>query len=49
VLTVWGRTFAGRPLIVAVRHVDGLTWKILGAREMTPDNLAEFEHWEETQ
>jgi hypothetical protein len=49
VLTVWGMTLAGRPLIVAVRHVGGFAWKIVGARDMTQDDLAEFERWEETQ
>jgi hypothetical protein len=28
VLTVWGRTRAGRALIVAVYHLTGFTWKI---------------------
>lgn len=47
VLTVWGRTLAGRPLIVAVYHLAEFTWKIVGAREMTPAELAEFARWEE--
>ncbi|GAA5197526.1 hypothetical protein GCM10023322_68940 [Rugosimonospora acidiphila] len=49
VLTIWGRTLTGRPLIVAVHHVSDLTWKIIGARDLTPENLVEFERWEETQ
>jgi hypothetical protein len=48
VLTVWGRTAAGRPLIVAVYHLTGLTWKIIGARDMTDEELSEFSRWEET-
>ena len=46
VLTVWARTAAGRPLIVAVRQVDAWDWQILGARDMTPADLSEFEKWE---
>jgi hypothetical protein len=49
VLTVWGRTAAGRPLIVAVYHVAGITWKIIGARAMTDGELIEFSRWEETR
>lgn len=49
VLTLWGRTNAGRALIVAVYHVAGLSWKIIGAREMTAAELAEFARWEETR
>jgi hypothetical protein len=49
VLTVWGRTVAGRPLIVAVYHATGFTWKIIGAREMTDKELIEFSQWEETR
>jgi hypothetical protein len=47
VLTVWGRTLAGRGLIVAVYHSSGHIWKIIGAREMSTDELAEFAKWEE--
>ena len=49
VLTVWGRSVAGRPLIVAVYHVTGVTWRIIGAREMTDKELIEFSRWEETR
>ena len=49
VLTVWGRTATGRPLIVAVYHVAGVTWKIIGARGMTDGELIEFGRWEETR
>jgi hypothetical protein len=47
VLTIWGRTRAGRGLIVALYHHDGMTWRIAGAREMTDGELAEFARWEE--
>ena len=47
VLTVWGRTLAGRGLIVAVYHSSGHIWKIIGAREMRTDELAEFAKWKE--
>ncbi|MET7394412.1 hypothetical protein KZZ52_59170 [Dactylosporangium sp. AC04546] len=46
VLSVWARTEAGRPLIVVLRHEGGLDWLIVGALDMTPDQLAEFEGWE---
>jgi hypothetical protein len=47
VLTVWGRTLAGRPLIVAVYQVTGFTWKIIGARDMTDKELIDFRQWED--
>jgi hypothetical protein len=34
-------------LIVAVYHSSGHIWKIIGAREMRTDELAEFAKWEE--
>jgi hypothetical protein len=49
VLTVWGRTAAGRPLVVAVYDMTGFTWKIIGARDMTDKELTEFSEWEETR
>jgi hypothetical protein len=49
VFTVWGRTRAGRALIVAVYQVSGFTWKIVGARDMTKAELAELARWEETR
>jgi hypothetical protein len=49
VVTVWGRTVAGRALIVAVFHLSGLTWKIIGARELTPVELDELGRWEQTR
>jgi hypothetical protein len=49
VLTVWARTHAGRPLIVAVRPIDEWSWQILGAREMRAAELGMFEKWEASQ
>jgi hypothetical protein len=49
VLTIWGRTGSGRPLIVALHHAGGLTWRIIGARDMTDKEQAEFAGWEETR
>ncbi len=47
VLTIWARTRAGRPLVVAVYHVTGFVWKIIGARDMNDKDLVEFGQWEE--
>jgi hypothetical protein len=49
VVTVWARTYAGRPLIVAVRRTDEWTWSIIGARDLTPAEATEFAAWEETK
>ncbi|WP_089294946.1 hypothetical protein [Actinoplanes regularis] len=49
VLTVWGRTSTGRPLVVAVYQATDFTWKIIGARDMNDDELIEFSRWEETR
>jgi hypothetical protein len=49
VLGIFARSSAGRPLVVTVRHSDGFDWWILGARDMTDDELAAFEAWEATQ
>jgi len=49
VLTIWGRTRTSRALVVAVYHVSGFTWKIIGARELSVAELAEYTRWEETQ
>jgi hypothetical protein len=46
VLTIWARTAQGRPLIVATRRLDGWDRQIIGAREMTPGERAQFEVWE---
>jgi hypothetical protein len=45
-LTIWGRTGAGRPLVVAVRPLEGRDWEIVGARVLTPGELGELEEWE---
>jgi len=47
ILTIWARTRTGRPLVVAVCHVVGFTWRIIGARDMTAQELIEFTRWEE--
>jgi hypothetical protein len=47
VLSVWGRTGTGRPLIVATRQQDQWTWLIIGAREMRADEQKMFEQWEQ--
>jgi len=46
VLTIWGRTRTGRPLIVALRRKDEWDWWIAGVRELTQDEAAELEEWE---
>jgi hypothetical protein len=46
-LAVWGRTRSGRPLVVVLRPTGtALDWLIVGAVDMTPDQVAEFEGWE---
>jgi hypothetical protein len=49
VLTIWGRTKAGRPLIVVLRPLGGFDYQILTALPMTVDQVAEFEAWEESR
>ena len=49
VLTVWARTRAGRPLIVATVQLARFDQLIIGARDMTTDEVAEFEAWEATR
>lgn len=49
VLTIWGRTRAGRPLIVGTRPLAKWDWQIIGAREMRPAEITEFEAWEATR
>ena len=44
-LTIWARTAAGRPLIVAMRRTGDWDWLIVGARDMDPAELAGFERW----
>lgn len=45
-VTVWGRTSAGRLLIVVVRRSGGFDWWIVGAREMNAAEAVEHERWE---
>ena len=49
ILTISGRTKNGRPLIVAIRRIDEFDHLIIGAREMTVEELARFEEWEAGQ
>jgi len=44
--SIWGRTAAGRALIVVVRPVDGFTARIVGAREMSAEEKEAFQTWE---
>ncbi|WP_147138071.1 hypothetical protein [Stackebrandtia albiflava] len=48
-LTVWGRTRAGRPLIVVLRHEADLDYLIVAARQMTDTEAAEHARWERLQ
>lgn len=50
VLTVWGRTDTGRPLIVTARLTGGggFSAVIVGAREMSDEERKEFQVWETT-
>ena len=45
-VTFWGRTDTGRALLVATRRVGARDWEIVGARDLTPAELAELEQWE---
>jgi hypothetical protein len=49
VLGVLARTAAGRPILVAIHTTDDRDHQIIGARDMTPEELATFEQWEATQ
>jgi hypothetical protein len=51
VLTIWGRTAAGRPVIVMIRPLPGSQWdwQILGADAMTKEQIALHEAWEATR
>jgi hypothetical protein len=46
VLTIWGRTRTGRPLMVALRRKDEWDWWIAGVRELSSNEVAELEEWE---
>jgi hypothetical protein len=49
VLTIWARTEAGKPLVIATRKRSEWDWQCLGAREMRTDEVREFEGWEARQ
>ena len=46
VLTIWARTSAGRPLVIAVRRLSDWDWQCLGARDMQSSEFQQFEAWE---
>lgn len=46
VIAICARTNAGRALAVAVRRTGGFDQEIVGARDLNPDELAQFEQWE---
>lgn len=48
VLTIWGRTQAGRALVVVTRRLSRWDWQIIGARDLTVQEQSEFEAWEGT-
>jgi hypothetical protein len=45
-VNIWGRTRAGRPLIVTVRQTGGFDALIVGAREMDSKEQEELSTWE---
>lgn len=49
VLTVWGRTHNGRPLVVTLRKLrePAGRWQILFARQMSPEQLDQYTAWEQ--
>ena len=49
VLTIWGRTVAGRGLIVAIRPLSRWNWQIIGARAMTEAEDDLHQAWEATR
>ncbi|WP_405176998.1 hypothetical protein OG225_21370 [Nocardia sp. NBC_01377] len=48
VLTVWGRTEEGRPIVVLLRQPPSApgTWEVVMAAPMRPLQLREYEAWE---
>ena len=46
VLTIWARTETGRPLVIATRRRSDWDWQCLGARDMKPAEVDQFEAWE---
>jgi hypothetical protein len=49
ILTIWSRTLAGRPLVVAILQVTDATWRIIGARDLSEKELIEFTDWEDAR
>jgi hypothetical protein len=49
VLGIWARTNTGRALAVIVVRVGAFDSLIIGAHDLTPDQLALFEQWEGQQ
>jgi hypothetical protein len=47
-IAIWARTNAGRPIVVITKPVDGLDSYIVGARPLTPSEIAQFELWEQS-
>jgi uncharacterized DUF497 family protein len=45
-LNIYGRTNAGRLLVVTVRLAGGFAMRIVGARDMTVQERKEYERWE---
>lgn len=48
-MTLWGRTDAGRPLMIAAYRADRWVWEILDLRELTPAEAAEYDQWKDSQ
>jgi hypothetical protein len=48
-LTIWGRTWAGRPMMIGVRLGPGLDMQVYAARELTAAQVTELEKWEATR
>lgn len=48
-LTIWGRTPAGKGVIVAIRQLSQWDWQIITARAMTEAEDAEHAEWEATR
>ncbi|WP_169334921.1 hypothetical protein [Nocardia takedensis] len=46
VLTVWGRTEQGRPVVVLLRQPAQGAWEIVMAAPMRPHQVHEYEAWE---
>lgn len=48
-IAIYGRTKAGRPLVVTVRPAGGFTTWIVGAQEMTDEEREGYERWENSR